>query len=103
MARMERATLEAPGAHRFLNPGAVLRLHACGARSVASRDGRGLVGEEDPMLRIARGERTNRAPAVEVPINLQPAVSAKRARDGTEHFLSVWANQRVVFPVMAQR
>ena len=92
MARMERGTLEEPGAHRFLNPGAVLRLHACGARSVASRDGRRFVREEDPMLRIARGKRTNRAPAVEVPIDLPLAVPAKRAWDGTEHFFSVWAN-----------
>ena len=95
--RAVRAALEEPRAHGFLNPGAVLRLHACAARSVAGGDGRRLVGEEDPMLRISRGERADRAPAAEAPVNLSPAVSAQRARYCTQHVLSVWADQLVVF------
>lgn len=95
--RAVRAALEEPRAHGFLNPGAVLRLHACATRSVAGGDGRRLVREEDPMLRISRGERADRAPTAEAPIDLPPAVSAQRARDRAQHVLSVWANQLVLF------
>ncbi len=91
------ATLEVPRAHGFLNPVAVLRLHAGTTRSVAGRDGRRLVREEDPMLRIARGERADRAPAVETPIDLPSAVPAKRARYGTQHVCSIGAKQCVLF------
>ena len=91
------ATLEMPRAHGFLNPGGVLHLQAGATRSVAGREGRRLVREEDPMLRIARGERADRAPAVETPIDLPPAVPAKRARYGTQHVCSVWAKQCVLF------